>query len=246
MLSLAGALAAAALLAGCGSVNPARLEPVEHHGKGDGSTGSNGSAALSKPALIEQGDAICGEANAALASLDSGAAGNDPAVKASQELQITRSELDSLQALTSPRQEPSSLSDFLAALKDEIDALGREKAALDQGGDTGAAESDAGVAESNAEAAAQSYGFKECAGGGHRGATRATETTTTPAPSAPTTPTTPTTTPTTPTTPTPATPAAPATPPATGGAGGATSGGATGGGTGGGAGGTGGSGGVSP
>src|SRR5919204_2021706 len=169
-LPLAGALAAAALLAGCGSVNPAPFEPVEHH---SGAKGSSGSVALSKPALIEQGDAICGEANAALASLDSGAAGNDPAVKASQDLQITRSELDSLRALTPPHQERSTLNDFLAALKDEIDALAHKKAALDQGGDSATAESDASVAESNAAAAAHSYGFKECAksnvGGGAAG-----------------------------------------------------------------------------
>jgi hypothetical protein len=233
---------AAALLAGCGGDSSAPIEPV---GGDDGGNGNGGSVALSKSAVIEQGDAICGEANAALASLDRGATGNDPEVKASQELQITRSELDSLQSLTPPQQERSTLHEFLAALEDEVVALAHKKAALDQGGDTAFPESDASIAESNAEAAAESYGFKECGSGGHAPATTATETTT-PAPAAPTTATT---TPTTPTT-TPTTPVAPAnsaSPPATGGAGGAASGGATGGGaTGGGTGGTGGSGGVSP
>src|SRR5919109_931380 len=116
-LPFAGALAAAALLAGCGEVQPASIKPAEDNGRGNA---SGGSAALSKSAVIEQGDAICGEANAALASLDSGAIGNDPALNVSQELQITRSELDSLQSLTPPPQKRPTLNDFLAAVEDEV------------------------------------------------------------------------------------------------------------------------------
>ena len=72
-------------------------------------SGGQGPTALNKNAFIAQGDAICGEANAALSALEARAAGSDPKLQAAQELQITRSELESLQSLTPPSEDaPSS------------------------------------------------------------------------------------------------------------------------------------------
>jgi hypothetical protein len=233
-LALAGAFAAAALLAtGCGGDDSAPIEPVQ------GAGGSQDTTALNKNDFIAQGDAICGEASAAVSALDAGTAGSDPKLQATQELQIRRSELQSVQSLAPPDQDRSVLDRFLTALQDQVDALGRKKTAVDQGDDPASADAEASSAAASAQAAAQDYGFEDCANASGAPATGGTTT-------APTV-----TTPTTPTTPTATVPTTP-TPPPTGGTGGGTgggggtAGGSGGGGTGGGGtGGTGG-GGVSP
>ena len=214
-LPLAGVVAAAALLAvGCGGDDPAPIEPVPDAGEGQGP------AALTKSEFTSQGDAICGEANAALAAPDTGTVGSDPKLQATHELRITRSQLQSLQSLSPPDQDRSVLDRFLAALEDQVDALSSKQAAVEQGDDPSSADAEASSAAASAQAAAQEYGFEECANASS-------------APDAPVTTTVPTVTtpaaPTVPTTPVPTTPAPP-----TGGTGGA--GGGTGGGTGGGAG----------
>jgi hypothetical protein len=238
-LSLAGGVAAAAALAGagCGS-DSAPVIPVQ------GASGASGAQgiAFSKPQFIDQADAICGEANAALAGLNDATVGNSADLQAAQELEIVRAELTSMQALTPPSEDRSTLNQFLSALKDEVTALTAKKAALDQGGDVPAAETEVSNTRSSAQSAAAAYGFKACSEGAAQAPTTSAGQTTTTLAAPP------------PTTPTPTTPAAPAapTPPATGGAptGGGTGTGApaggTGGGSSGGGGGTGGTGGVSP
>jgi hypothetical protein len=213
-----------------------------------GATGANGAAGLSKAAFIKQADQICAEANTAIDSLSAGTS-TDQSFQVSQELDITRSELQSLQALTPPQGNKATLNDFLTAVKNEVDALTRANTAVQGGGDTSSADAELASAKQNAEAAATRYGMKDCgnAKSHHQQATAPTTavpTTTTPVPT--TTPTT--TTPVTPTTTTPA--PAPAPVPPTGGTGGSSggTGGSAGGtgGSGGGNGGTGGSGGVTP
>ena len=243
---LAGAILALAT-AGCGGGSSAPIESVQG---ASGPSGANGAVALSKPDFIKQGDAICGEANAALAGLSGGTAAADQKTQASQELQITRSELSSLQSLTPPDQDRSTLQKFLSGLQNEVSALNHMKAAVDQGGDTSTADTELTSAKSNAQSAAADYGFKDCANGAS-----GTQPSTSGAAPPVTTPVAPATTTPAPATTTPVAPAAPAAPPAaappSGGTGGSTgggTGGSTGGGTGGGTGGTsgGGSGGVSP
>lgn len=223
---LAGALATAALLAaGCGGDDSAPIVPVQTPTE---------PAALGKSDFIGQADAICGEANAAVASLDTGTTAGDPKLQVAQQLQITRSELESLQSLSAPGEDRATLDRFLSALRDEVNALGRKQDAVDQGGDTTSAESQVSSAEAAAQSAAGDYGFKDCAKASTASSAAAgTATTTTPVPTTATT------------TPAPTTPTAPAPAPAGGTAGGTgTGGGGTG--TGGGTGGGGGSGGVSP
>ena len=153
-------------------------------------------------------------------------------LEASQQLQIVRSEYESLRSLPPSSGDRSTLDQFLSAMRGEVSALTSNKAAIEQGGDTATAQSRFANAKSSAETAARSYGFKDCAKGAAPSssstATTAAPTTTTPAVPVPTTPP----------------PVAPA-PPAggTGGTGGAPTGGGTSGGSGGG---SGGSGGVSP
>jgi hypothetical protein len=220
---------AALLAAGCGGDDSAPTTTIQ------GATGKQGATALSKTAFISQADAVCGEANAALSALDSGTAGNDPKLQATQELQITRTELQSLQSLNPPDGNRSALERFLTALQDQVAALGDKKTAVDQGGDTSSAEAEASSALTSAQTAAQDYGFKDCANASQAAPTAQSSSTTTTPPAVTTTTTTPTVT----------TPTTPVAPPSGGtGGGGATTGGgtggATGGGTGGGTGGTGG------
>ena len=235
-LALGSSFAAAAVLAaGCGGDDPAPVEPVD--------VGGDESPALSKNAFIAQGDAICGEANAALSALETGTVGSDPEAQATQELEITRSELQSLQSLSPPDEGRSVLDSFLSALQDQVDALTRKQTAVQGGDDPASADADASSAASSAQAAAQDYGFTDCANAS--AIAPAGGTTPVPGVAAPTTPTT-----TVPATPTPPATGDPGTAGGTG-AGGGSTGGSTGGGSGGGGGssggGTGGTGGgISP
>src|SRR5437763_13599461 len=234
---LIGASIVAMALAGCGSSGTSSVVTVSG---ASGASGAQGPKALSKPEFIKQGEAICGEANAALNGLATGTTGTSSKTAASQELQIVRSEYESLRSLPPSSQDSATLNQFLAAKKSEVEALTRNKAAVDQGGDASSAQSQFANAKTSAQTAASAYGFKDCAKGaatatttqGGNNNTTTTPTTTTPAAPVPTTPT-------------PVTP-----PPATGGTGGTGGGASSGGGTsgtGGGSGGTGGgSGGVSP
>jgi hypothetical protein len=243
-LALGGAVVAVLAVSGCGSSS----STVSSGASGaSGASGQSGASGLTKAAFIKQADQICAEANSAVDSLSAGTSA-DQSFQVSQELDITRSELQSLQALTPPQENRATLNDFLTAKKNEVDALTRANTAVQSGSDTSSADAELASAKQNAESAATQYGMKDCGNakshntqpGG--GATTAVPTTTTPVPT--TTPTA--TTPVTPTT----TPApAPAPAPPTGGTGSSSGGtggssGGTGGGTGNG--GTGGSGGVTP
>jgi hypothetical protein len=243
-LSLGGAVLAMLLASGCGSSS----SPVTSSGASgaSGASGISGSTGLSKSAFIKQADQICAEANSAVESLG-GATTGDQSFRISQELDITRSELESLQALTPPSENRATLNDFLTAVKNEVDALSRANTAASSGGDTSSADAELASAKTNAEQAATQYGMKKCGNAKTRPtqpetSTSVPTTTTTPVPT-----TTPTTTTPVPTTTTPAPVPAPAPAPPSGGTGGSPSGG-TGGssGAGTGSGGTGGSGGVTP
>jgi hypothetical protein len=209
-----------------------------------GASGANGPAPLSKSAFITQADNVCGEANAALDGVSAGTGASDATTQATQELQIVRSEYESLRSLPPPNQGSGTVDQFLSAVKSQVNALTRKKSAAQQGGDTASAQTQFESAKARADNAAGSYGFKDCAraaattagAGATTGATTtpttAVPTTTAPAPAAPA-----------PAAPAPAAPAPPSG--GTGGAAGAPSGGGTsGGGTS--SGGTGGTGGVSP
>src|SRR5438552_2425637 len=75
-LAVAGAVVVTALVAtGCGGGSSAPIVPVQG---ASGASGANGGTALSKSAFINQGDAICGEANAAIDALGPGADDHHP------------------------------------------------------------------------------------------------------------------------------------------------------------------------
>ena len=128
-------------------------------------------ARLTKAAFIKQADQICAEANSAVDSLSAGTT-SDQSFQVSQELDITRSELQSLQALTPPQENRATLNDFLTAMKNEVDALNRANTAVQSGGDTSSADAELASAKQNAESAATQYGMKDCGNAKSRHAVR--------------------------------------------------------------------------
>ena len=149
--------AAALLIAGCGG--------------GSGSDSSESTAtttaapvALSKAELIEQGDAICAEVNAAAGSVGSSSTENSS--PASQAADLYSGMVASLNNLGTPQEtdgypEFSSAAEELAKAEDEV-KLASER------GDTAAleaAESSASEALTSFQNAASEYGFKDCSEG---------------------------------------------------------------------------------
>jgi hypothetical protein len=149
---------AALLISGCGG--------------GGGSDSSESTAtttasaprALSKAELIEQGDAICAEVNAAVGSVGSSSTENSS--PASQAADLYSGMVASLNNLGTPREtdgyaEFSSTAEELAKAEDEV------KLAAERGDTAGleAAEANASSALTSFQNAASEYGFEDCSEG---------------------------------------------------------------------------------
>jgi hypothetical protein len=150
------ALVLAALVAGCGG--------------GGGSTESAPTTteatttALTKAALIEQGDAICAEVNAAVGTV--GASSAETGSPASQVADLYSGMIASLKNLGTPS-ETAGYAEFSSAADELSTAEGEVKLASERGETAGleTAESNAASALSTFQEEAQEYGFKECAEG---------------------------------------------------------------------------------
>jgi hypothetical protein len=154
--SIAALLGAALLVAGCG-------------GGGDSTestptTTAATTTALTKAELIEQGDAICAEVNAAVGTV--GASSAETGSSASQAADLYSGMVASLKNLGAP-QEAAGYSEFTAAADALATAEGEVKLASERGDTPGleAAESNASAALSSFQEEAQGYGFKECGEG---------------------------------------------------------------------------------
>jgi hypothetical protein len=126
--------------------------------------------ALSKAELIEQGDAICAEVNAAVGSTGS----SESASSATQVADLYSGMVASLNNLGTPREtdgyaEFSSAAEELAKAEDEL------KLASERGEATGleTVESNASSALASFQNAASEYGFKDCSEGPSAPATTA-------------------------------------------------------------------------
>jgi hypothetical protein len=152
------ALLAAALFAGCGgggddeSTETAPIATIEEP------------AALSKEELIEQGDAICAEVNAAVGTVGSSA--TETSSPAGQVADLYSGMVDSLKNLGTPQEsdgyaELSAAADALLTAEDEVGL------AAERGDASGleAAEANASGALESFQAAAQEYGFEACGEG---------------------------------------------------------------------------------
>jgi hypothetical protein len=144
---------AALLVAGCGG--------------GGGSDSSESTAtttaprALSKAELIEQGDAICAEVNAAV-----GSSGTENSSPASQAADLYSGMVASLNNLGTP-QETDGYAEFSSAAEELAKAEDEVKLASERGDTAGleAAESNASSSLTSFQNAASEYGFKDCSEG---------------------------------------------------------------------------------
>jgi hypothetical protein len=149
--------AAALLVAGCGG--------------GGGSDSSESTAttvaaprALSKAELIEQGDAICAEVNAAVGSVGLSSAENSS--PASQAADLYSGMVASLNNLGTP-QETDGYAEFSSAAEELAKAEDEVKLASERGDTAGleAAESSASSALTSFQNAASEYSFQDCSEG---------------------------------------------------------------------------------
>jgi hypothetical protein len=120
--------------------------------------------ALTKAALIEQGDAICAEVNAAVGTV--GASSAETGSPASQVADLYGGMIASLKNLGTPS-ETAGYAEFSSAADELSTAEGEVKLAAERGETAGleTAESNAASALSTFQEVAQEYGFKECAEG---------------------------------------------------------------------------------
>lgn len=118
---------------------------------------------LSKDELIEQGDAICGEVNAAVGTVGASSAETSPAAQVAD---LYTGMISSLKSLGAP-QESSGYSEFVGAADELSTAQGEVKLASERGDTAGleAAEANASSALSSFQAASQEFGFEACGEG---------------------------------------------------------------------------------
>lgn len=149
------ALVAAVLLAGCG-------------GGGDETTESapatTETTAVTQAELLERGDAICAEVNAAVGTI--GASSSETGNPAEQAAGLYSGMVDSLKGIGAP-QETEGYPEFIAAAEALATAEDEVELASERG-DTAAfesAEANASSALASFQSAADEYGFEECSEG---------------------------------------------------------------------------------
>jgi hypothetical protein len=148
---------AALLVAGCGG------------GGDDDSTESTAvttaaPTALSRAELIEQGDAICAEVNAAVGSVGSSSA--ETGGPSAQAADLYSGMIASLQNLGTP-EETDGYAEFSTAADELATAENEVKLAAERGDTAGleAAESNSSSALASFQSAASEYGFEDCSEG---------------------------------------------------------------------------------
>ena len=119
---------------------------------------------LSESDYIKQADSICAESNTAINAIVPGATSGEQEAATSQEAEIVRDEIASLQTLGTP--EGASPAKFLAAMQSISTQLNRKRQALQQGDDASLASITASLddAEAKAQSAGADFGFKKCGG----------------------------------------------------------------------------------
>ncbi len=152
-----GALALlAVLVAGCGG------------GGGDESTAAASvetteATALSKAELIEQGDAICGEVNAAVGA--AGSTSSDAGEAVVQVAGLYSGMVERLKELGAPKEESAGYPEFIAAAEELSQAEGNVKLAYEREETEAltAASTEVAAALTRFESAARAFGFEKCA-----------------------------------------------------------------------------------
>jgi hypothetical protein len=150
-------LVVAAPLAGCGGGGSDSTESAP-------TTTAATTTALTKAELIEQGDAICAEVNAAVGTVGESSA--ETGSSSTQAAGLYSGMVASLKNLGAP-QEAAGYAEFTAAGDELATAEGEVKLASERGDTAGleTAESNASAALASFQEAAQEYGFEECGEG---------------------------------------------------------------------------------
>jgi hypothetical protein len=145
----------AVLIAGCGG------------GGGEDSTAASAetteATALSKAELIEQGDAICAEVNAAVGAAGSTSSGTGEAVV--QVAGLYSGMVERLKELGPPKEESAGYSEFIAAAGALAQAEGNVKLAYEreESEELTTASTEVATALAKFESAAREFGFEKCA-----------------------------------------------------------------------------------
>ncbi|MGH2957863.1 MAG: hypothetical protein ACRDL6_12830 [Solirubrobacterales bacterium] len=116
-------------------------------------------SASSKEDFITQGDAVCEEANAAIAQF---AAAGQGLTEADQIADLRQGVVEELNDLGPPDDDRQTLDQFLTGMEQMVEAGKKIALAQDRGEDTAQFEAELEAARSEAETAASAYGFKEC------------------------------------------------------------------------------------
>jgi hypothetical protein len=120
--------------------------------------------ALSKQALIAQGDGICGEVNAAVGTV--GSTSTDASGQAAQVAGLYSGMVERLKGLGRPSEASPEYDTFISAAEELAQAASNVKLAAEreEGGEAVAeAEAEASSALSSFQSAASAYGFEKCA-----------------------------------------------------------------------------------
>jgi hypothetical protein len=114
---------------------------------------------LDKTEFIAQADSACAEANAQITEF---AAAGQGVTEADQIAQIRQGVVDQINDLGPPADDKATLDQFLTAMSAQVSAGQKIGLASQRGEDTTQFETELDTAKSEAEAAASTYGFKEC------------------------------------------------------------------------------------
>ena len=145
------------LIRSCGGDDEPTTAPDRRRGAAV-RTGANGP--LTQADYVDQGDAICLEANTALANVDE----SDAVAAAADQADIIAGELQQLQTLPAPEDGTDKLNKYLSSLEKQATAYQDKATAAERGDDAAAADLDATIDEAGSDAAdaADAFGFKVC------------------------------------------------------------------------------------
>jgi hypothetical protein len=147
--------ACAVALVACGGDDDAPIVPVQ--------TTTSDVTALDQDEFVDQADAICAEAYAAVSSVATEE--SDTTSQVSSQRDLYESLIEQLEGLGQPPEDEGTFDDFTQALQRVVDALDKQELAAERE-DTAAVDElavEVDTAVSEAQTAADDYGLKDCA-----------------------------------------------------------------------------------
>ena len=116
-------------------------------------------ASLAKDEFIEEADAICAEANSAIAAFVEAGEGF---TESGQIADLRQSVIDDINALGPPADDQANLDGFLSGMGAQVAAGEKIALANERGSDTTQFETELDAAQAETLTAAEAYGFTEC------------------------------------------------------------------------------------